>query len=689
MPDRKDSGAQKPSNRLIHETSPYLLQHAYNPVQWHPWGEEALRAARTEDKPILLSVGYSACHWCHVMERESFENKEIAALMNAHFINVKVDREERPDVDSLYMNFVQMTTGHGGWPLTVFLTPDGLPFYGGTYFPPEDMHGRPGFRQVLGSVAEFYRTRKGEIEKNREELRRRLEEAGSLDVGVGRLQEELLTAAFDSFLQQFDRRHGGFGRAPKFPQAAGIGFLLRYHDRFQTPSALEAAEMTLEKMACGGIYDQIGGGFHRYSVDDEWLAPHFEKMLYDNALLANVYLEGHLATGREFFREKTEEILEYVRRDLMHPEGGFFSAEDADSEGVEGRFYVWSPSEVEAILGREESRLFCAFYDVTDEGNWEGVSILRRTMSLEDFARRESASPEELQRQLQQGREKLRAARGQRVRPALDDKVLTSWNGLMLKAFARAGWVLGRDDFLQLARSNADFLLAEMASGDRILRTWKDGRGKLGGYLEDYAFVIEGLLALYEAGGDVQYLNRARHWMSVQLNLFYDADAGDFYFTASDHEKLLVRQKEFFDNAVPSGNSVSALNLLRLAELTGDQAYRRTAVRLLERIANALARYPTAFGNWLQALDLHLGPIQQLVAVGAPAQRGTLLRPARERFLPRLVLAQSERIDPELTAEVPLFAERSVKPEEAVAYLCENFTCREPARTPEELARQL
>ncbi len=672
-------------NRLSQETSPYLLQHAHNPVDWHPWGPEALEKARQLDRPILLSVGYSACHWCHVMERESFEDERIAALMNRHFVNVKVDREERPDVDSLYMNYVQMSTGSGGWPLTVFLTPGMVPFFGGTYFPPDDRLGRPGFPRVLESVAEAYQTKKEELERMTPSIVEQLSKAVRFETPASEVKVELLEEAAANLARNFDSRFGGFGGAPKFPSAMALSFLLRHHARSGAAPSLEMVEKSLRAMADGGMYDQLGGGFHRYSVDDQWLVPHFEKMLYDNALLARCYLEAFQATGDGYYRRVAEETLEYVRRDLTDPSGGFYSAEDADSEGEEGKFYVWSRSQIESLLPGEDAELFCESYGVSEGGNFEGHNILHRPVDEADLARRHSLEESQLRERLAGARRTLFEAREQRVRPGLDDKVLASWNGWMLSAFSLGALVLDRDDWREAAERNGRFLAESMMHEGRLHRTWKQGEARLAGYLEDYAAVGEGFLGLYELTGETRWLALARELAGTLLEQFRDPQRGDFYFTAADHEKLLVRQKEHMDNATPSGNSNACSLLLRLTAFTGNEEYRQVAGRMLEQMGLACSQHPLAFGNWLQCLDFYLGPVIEIAVLGPEPKRAELIEPVRERFLPRRVLVQGDAPDP----DVPLLADKPDPGEEAAGYVCRDFTCGPPAHAAEELANQL
>ncbi len=679
----------KSANRLEHESSPYLRQHAYNPVDWYPWGEEALRAAREQDKAILLSIGYSACHWCHVMEHESFEDEEIAELMNEHFINIKVDREERPDLDAIYMSYVQMTTGSGGWPLTTFLTPEQMPFFGGTYFPPHDHYGRPGFKRVLQTISKMYKEQRQKLERGHEETLKRLTAAAQLNATASIVDETILEKAYTSLSRQFDPHHGGFGGAPKFPSAMNLGFLLRFYHRKRNVSALEMINLSLREMAHGGIYDQLGGGFHRYSVDEQWLIPHFEKMLYDNALLTRLYLEAYQATGEPLFRQIVEETLTYVQREMLDPAGGFYSSQDADSEGEEGKFFLWSMAEVQAVLGKEEVRLFADYFDVTRAGNFEDKNILHPRMDLNAFASNLHMSGAELKRLLDQHRKKLFQARGKRIAPGRDEKVLAAWNGLMLTAFSQAAWVFNRADYLNVSLRNAQFLVTEMMVKGRLMRSWKDGKTKLNAYLEDYALVIEGLLTTYQASGDTQWLDWARDLMELQCTLFQDTGIGDFFFTSSDHESLLVRQKEYFDNATPSGNSVSCFNLLRLAKLVGEKRYYQQGEQILRYMANSLSRHPMAFGYWLQALDFFFGPVEEIALIGPRDEREKLLQPLRTLFLPCKVIAIAEVVDQNLAEKVPLLAGKSIIDGKTAAYVCQDYICQKPVTSPEQLEKLL
>ncbi len=675
------------ANRLSRETSPYLLQHAENPVDWYPWGEEALARARAEDKPLLLSIGYSACHWCHVMEHESFENDDIAQIMNELFVNVKVDREERPDLDSIYMSAVQALTGHGGWPMTVFLTPEGVPFYGGTYFPPDDRGHLPGFPRVLQSVAEAYRTRRAEVERSAEQLRQMLQRQ-IVPQGNTPLTPGMLDQAVRALLPQFDPHEGGLGGAPKFPQPMALEFLMRAAARGNR-QALTPVEMTLDKMAQGGIYDQLGGGFHRYSVDAVWLVPHFEKMLYDNALLARAYLQAFLLTGQPLYRRVVEETLEYVSRQMTHPAGGFFSTQDADSEGEEGKFFLWTPGELRSLLGDEDARLFGAYYDVTEHGNFEHRNILRVLQSTEAAAQVLGVTEERLLAAIERGRRELFEAREKRVKPGRDEKVIAAWNGLMLRSFAEAAVGLERGDLRDVAVANARFVMAELWQDGRMLRTWKDGRAKLNGYLEDYACTVDGLLALYEATFDARWVRDAMNIADVLLDQFADGERGGFYDTGRDHEQLVSRPKDLFDNATPSGSSVAADALQRLALLTGEDRYRRAAEGVLDLLGAVAAQHPSAFGRLLCALDFYLGAPREIAIVGEPGGADTraLLRTVFDRFIPNRVVASAP--PNETPAGIPLLENRPTVDGAATAYVCRNYVCQTPVTTPADLAAQL
>jgi uncharacterized protein len=685
-------------NRLAAETSPYLLQHAHNPVDWYPWGEEAFDRARAEDRPVLLSVGYSACHWCHVMEHESFEDPETARVMNELYVNVKVDREERPDVDSIYMTAVQTMTGRGGWPMTVFLTPDGVPFYGGTYFPPEPRHGLPSFRQLLSAVHDAYTGRRDEVERGAEELRRAVTDSTRLQGHADALDPSLLDDAYRGITERYDPAHGGFAPAPKFPQPMTLEFLLRQHVRTGDRRALEMVTRTLRQMARGGMYDQVGGGFHRYSVDGHWLVPHFEKMLYDNALLARLYLHGFQATGDPELRRVVDEILRYVEREMTSPEFGFYSAQDADSEGVEGKFYVWDAEEMDRILGPTDGPLLRRYYGVTGAGNFEGRNILHvpRDGSEEEVragaAAEAGVTTEQLESVLARGRQALYQARAGRAWPSRDEKVLTSWNAMMLQAYASAGRVLEREDYVEAAVRNAGFLLAELRPGGELKRTWRDGAARIDAFLEDHALLADALLSLYQATFDPRWVAEARELGDRILERFWDDDEGLFHDSAAGAERLVVRPRDVYDNATPSGNSAAAVLLLRLATFTGEPRYERVAVRVLRSMGELLRRAPMGFGHLLAALDFHLATPREVAIVGDPAAEDTraLLGVVNGRYRPNTVLALRRAGEPASVEEViPLLAGRSAVDGRAAAYVCRRFTCRRPVTDAAALRSEL
>ena len=678
-------------NRLSQETSPYLLQHSDNPVDWYPWGDEALSRARDEDRPILLSIGYSACHWCHVMERESFENEEIASLMNENFVNIKVDREERPDLDAVYMEAVQMLTGSGGWPMTVFLTPEGRPYYGGTYFPPEDRQGMPGFPRLLAAASQAYRTNKGEIERVTRQLADQMGRSGQMPRGVNPLTTEVMHTAYSQLATQFDHLNGGFGNAPKFPQPMTPEFMLRYHQHGFNLRALEMVQLTLQKMAYGGIYDQVGGGFHRYSTDAYWLVPHFEKMLYDNALLARLYLHAWQITSNPLYRRITEETLDYVLREMTDTAGGFYSAQDADSEGVEGKFFVWTPDELRAALG-PDAELVMGYYGVTDRGNFEGANILNVPKHPEDYADERGVSEGELSEAVQSARATLLEIRERRVHPLLDDKVLTGWNGLMLRSFAEAGAALNRAEYLDAARRNAAFLLDSMRDENgRILRTWRNGQAKLLGYLEDYACLADGLLALHEATLESRWLREANVVAEGIIELFWDDAVGGFYDTGSDHESLMIRPRDVFDNAQPCGGSVATDVLLRLAIITGNDDFATKAATPIRALQPLLGRAPSATGHWLGALDFYVSLPKEVVIVG-PADgeiTRSMLEEVGKRYLPnRVVVGVGDPSSPPL-GNSPLLEQRVMQDGAPTAYVCQHYVCQLPVTTAEALAAQL
>ena len=664
------------TNHLINESSPYLLQHAHNPVDWYPWGEEAFAKARSENKPVLLSIGYSACHWCHVMAHESFEDEDIARLMNDLFINIKVDREERPDLDQIYMNAVQMMTHHGGWPMTVFLTPDGVPFYGGTYFPPQDRYNMPGFPRVLISVAEAYRDRPNDIAETGTSLvneLRRLSERSSSDRPIDR---ELLDSAYAGVVKSYDSLHGGFGGAPKFPPAMALEFLLRTYVRTGNEDALDMVQHTCEKMAYGGMYDQLGGGFHRYSTDAKWLVPHFEKMLYDNALLSRLYLHYYQLTQAPLAREIAEGILDYVLREMTDAAGGFYSTQDADSEGHEGKFFVWDFDEIKSVLGEAEFSSFASYYNVTEGGNFEGKNILNVNPS--------ATRPSE------ESRRKLFEMRETRIKPDRDEKIITAWNGLMLASFAEAGVILDRADYTEAARRNADFVLTKLQKDGFLLRTYKDGVAKFNAYLEDYAFLIEGLVTSYETGGEFRWLKEAITLSDRMIDEFWDEEGGGFFFTGKSHEELIVRSKDYFDNATPSGNSVAAGALLKLAILTNNQRYREVGQAVLNAVADQVRRYPSGFGYALSAMDFLLSSPKEIALVGKDQNDlKPLLEEVWRKYLPNKVVAPDPVEDAETSAAIPLLENRPLIDGKATAYVCQNYTCQQPVTDPAALSDQL
>lgn len=672
-------------NRLQYETSPYLLQHADNPVDWYPWGEEAFDRAKAEDKPILLSVGYSACHWCHVMAHESFEHAETAHLMNAWFVNIKVDREERPDVDDIYMQAVQAMTRSGGWPMTVFLLPDGRPFYGGTYFPLEARYGMPAFRQILAGVHEAFVNRRQDVEEAASNLTQALDR-GLLGIGGTRedLNEDLLNTAARGIAGGFDARHGGFGGAPKFPNPMNLEFLLRAYARTGEQPYLDMVAFTLKKMARGGIYDQIGGGFHRYSVDALWLVPHFEKMLYDNAQLSRVYLHAWQITGDVFFRQIAEEIYDYVLREMTSPEGAFYSTTDADSEGEEGRFFVWSQAELEEVLG-EDAPIAIEYWGVTRGGNFEGHNILHVPNDDDVVAQRLNLSEDELRARISAIKDKLYAHRTHRVHPGLDDKILAAWNGMMLASLAEAARVLDRADYREAAARNGEFLLKQMLRDGRLLRTHKDGESRLNAYLEDYANIIDAFLELYQTTYDARWFTHARALADVVLAKFSAQDGG-FFDTSDDHETLIVRPRNLQDNATPSGNSLIARQFLRLAAYTGDERYEQAAHGVLKLLAKVLREYPQAFGEALNALDALVHGLAEVALVGAPEEASTrdLLAEIRQPYRPNVISALAEK-DVDGEHPIPLLHHRMRRGGKPTVYVCRNFACRMPVTTRAEV----
>jgi len=677
-----------PMNRLAHETSPYLLQHAGNPVDWFPWGPEALERARELDRPILLSIGYAACHWCHVMERESFEDSATAELMNEHFVSIKVDREERPDLDAIYMDAVQAMTGSGGWPLTAFLTPDGEPFYAGTYFPNEPRHGMPAFRAVLEAVADVWEHRREEATAQSARIVEAIDRTGRLAASAEPLTDEILTQASQALRRAFDPAWGGFGGAPKFPQPMTLEFLLRMHLR-GAPDALDIVRVTLEKMAAGGVFDQVGGGFHRYSTDERWQVPHFEKMLYDNAQLIRLFVHAWQVAGDDRHRRVATETSDYLLRELRHPDGGLFSSQDADSEGVEGKFFVWSWDELVGAVGRPVATALGA----TPEGNWEGTNVLWRPVSPGAIAGELGRDPGELERDLEAARGRLFELRERRVRPATDDKVLAAWNAMAISALAEAGRAFDRPDYVEAAVRAADFVLEHLRDeGGRLLRSWRDGRTGRPAFADDHALLADACLALYETTFELRWFEQARALADDLLRLFHDGERGGFFQTGADAERLVVRPKELVDNAVPSGNSVAADVLQRLTHLTGEERYEQAGVGALRLVRDAMAGAPGGFGHALGALDLYLSTAKEVAIVGdprSPATRALAAEVTSRRFLPNHVLAVASAQDEPARHAVTLLRDRAQIDGEPTAFVCERFVCNLPVTDAESLAAQL
>ncbi len=671
------------SNKLLQETSPYLLQHAHNPVNWYPWSEEALQKAREENKPILVSIGYSACHWCHVMERESFEDEATAAIMNRHFINIKIDREERPDLDHIYMDAVQAMTGSGGWPLNVFLTPDGKPFYGGTYFPPQKAFNRPSWQDVLNSVAQAFGERRHEIDAQAENLTAHLSQSNSFGLQKPGTEGELFTPenlekAFEAVMKSADKQWGGFGRAPKFPQTFTIQFLLRYHYVSGNKEALQQALLSLDKMIGGGIYDQAGGGFARYSTDAEWLVPHFEKMLYDNALLVAVLSEAYQLTGKEKYKEVINETIAFIERELMHDGKGFYAALDADSEGVEGKFYVWAYEEVKELLG-DDAALFCAYYNIGPGGNWEGTNILWVKEAAERFAENNNVSITELNNIIGKGKSILLAERNKRVRPSLDDKIILGWNALMNTALCKAFAATGDEHYRQLAINNMKFLFEKLAVKDAagFHHTWKKEQAKFPAFLDDYAFLIQALLQLQEVTGDTGWLDRAVSMTNFVIDQFSEEETGFFFYTPRNQPDIIVRKKEIYDGAVPSGNAVMATNLHQLSILTGNKSWQEQSFRMVSSLGNAIIKYPTSFGVWAGLLqEITDGTAEIGITGKSPAE---VHRDILKMYLPhKVVMVTSEDSIYPLLRGKPVAGKTNI-------WLCKNYSCQAPVYSTEQL----
>jgi hypothetical protein len=679
----------KNTNRLIDEMSPYLLQHAHNPVDWYPWSKEAFEIAKKQDKPIFLSIGYSTCHWCHVMKRESFTNERIAKIMNEHFVNIKVDREQRPDVDDVYMSAVQMMTGSGGWPLSVFMTPDGQPFYGGTYFPPGDMFGRPGFERVLLAIADAWQNKRAEL----------LESAGRISAALKNLSEQtgqealspdILKEAYSYLESIFDSTYGGFGGAPKFPQPSNLSMLLGYWRQARDDKALAMVEATLDAMAKGGIYDHLGGGFHRYSTDARWLVPHFEKMLYDQALLSRSYIQAYQVTRKKHYAKVTREIFDYVLRDMTDPKGGFYSAEDADSEGKEGLFYIWEVKEIKEVLGTEKAKIFNEFYNVTGSGNFEdGKSILNITKSVEGLSKQFRQDRKVIEGVLQEGRLQLLEHRSKRVRPHRDDKIIVSWNGLMISSMAYGGAVLQEAKYVSAAEKAAEFILENLQKNGRLGRYYRAGKVVEPGFLDDYAFMIIALLDLYEATFDARWLVEAGELAEQMIELFGDESSGGFYLMGEGAEHLIVRSKPGYDGAVPSGNSVAALVLLKLGRLTMNQRYIDRAKQVLDAFSRRIQQSPASLSAMLIALDFWIGPTQEIVIAGDRRRQDTkeMLRLIHGKFLPNTVILFHEtgQAGEAIEKIVPFLKGQTAIDDKVTVYVCKNYVCKQPVNEVDAL----
>ena len=676
----------KQTNRLVHETSPYLLQHAHNPVDWYSWGDEAFEKAKSQNKPVLLSIGYSACHWCHVMERESFENEKIAALMNELFINIKVDREERPDLDEIYMNAVQMLTGRGGWPMTVFLTPEGKPFYGGTYFPPEDRQGMPGFPRVLVGVAQAYREKPQDVEKSVEQILTALQRMSQSRESGRNFSSAIIGETAEQIARAYDSQHGGLGQAPKFPNAGVYELFLRHYHHSKRQRFLDMVTHTLTKMAEGGIYDHLGGGFHRYSVDEKWLVPHFEKMLYDNAQLVRVYAQVHCATGNPLFKRVMEETVDYLLREMLHREGGFYSTQDADSEGEEGKFFVWTPDQIAAVVGEEASEIFCRIYDVTEHGNFEGKNILHPVLTIDQGSKLFKKDARAIEALLAEAKAKLFEVRERRVKPFRDEKIILSWNGLALSGLAEAIKISPKPEYVEAANNTVEFIFAKMFRDGHLLHTYKEGTAKYLGYLDDYAFFAAALIDLYETTFNRANLKRAVQLADIMVREFRDEGNGAFFYTGKSHEQLISRSKPVFDGSIPSGNAIATQLLLRLYHLTGIEDYLKRAEEILRSYYDAMEGQPFGFAHLLCALDLYLNKPKEIVVVGKreTSAIAELVREINSLYLPNKTLQlvgpnePLERISPLLQGKNPVDGKPTV-------YVCQNFTCSAPVTSWQEL----
>ncbi|MCM3727522.1 thioredoxin domain-containing protein [Neobacillus cucumis] len=668
---------QRYTNALLQEKSPYLLQHAHNPVNWYPWGAEAFEKAKKENKPVFVSIGYSTCHWCHVMEKESFENEEVAKLLNDRFVSIKVDREERPDIDSIYMQVCQMMTGHGGWPMSVYMTPEKVPFYTGTYFPKEARYGQPGFKDLIVGLSNKYLQDPEHINEVVESVLEALRPEQQAGKPV-KLTREVIENCFDDFVERFDGKYGGFGEAPKFPMPHTLMFLLRYYKYQNDEHALDMVAKTLDGLARGGIYDHVGFGFSRYSVDEYYLVPHFEKMLYDNALLAMAYTEAYQNTKSDHFKQVAEQIFTYILRDMQHGEGGFYSAEDADSEGEEGKFYVWTPDEVMKILGEELGGLYCQIYDITEHGNFEGKNIPNLiNVDLITYASQNNLPVETLKKQLQEARQRLFEHREKRVHPHKDDKILTSWNALMIASLAKSGRVFAKEEYLWAAERAISFIENKLIIDDRLMVRYRDGEVKNKGFIDDYAFMVWAYIEMYESTLQLKYLRKAIKLTNDMIELFWDKQAGGFFFSGSDNEELLVRQKEVYDGAIPSGNSVAAMQMIRLSRLTGDYELEEKVQKLYDVFSEDLTSYPTGHTLLLQSYLITQMAMKEVIVLSRDKNYDDLLRELQQEFHPEITyLISSDQT--ELAEAAPFTKDYQILDSKTTIYVCENFVCNKP-----------
>ncbi|NGP89339.1 thioredoxin domain-containing protein [Fodinibius halophilus] len=683
-----------PTNRLAQESSPYLLQHADNPVDWYPWGEEAFEKARREDKPVLVSIGYATCHWCHVMAHESFEDEEIASLMNEVFVNIKVDREERPDIDNTYMLVCQMMTGSGGWPLNVFLTPNKEPFYAATYIPRQGRHGRPGMRELIPWISELWNNEREKITSSSEQIINAFKKSTTFESGE-RLTEETLSKVVQQYQQQFDKIHGGFGTSPKFPSPHNLMLLLRYSKQFSDNTSLQMVEKTLTQMRRGGIFDHIGLGFHRYATDQEWLVPHFEKMLYDQAMLMVAYTEAWQATGKELFRQTTHEIARYADRKMRNAKGGFYSAEDADSEGEEGKFYVWTIDQVREVLPTPEAELAIEVFNLTEEGNYNdeatgqrtGKNILHLNSSIAELAHERDMPVEQLETSLESIRQQLLEVRQDRTHPLLDDKILTDWNGLIMAALAKAGRAFKNDQCIKQSEDCWNFIVSNMIAGDKLKHRYRNGEVAIDAHADDFAFLIWGLIELYEATFKTSYLQKAVSLNKQFIDKFWDTGNGGFYFTSEEGEELLGRKKEIYDGAMPSSNSVAMLNLLRLGRLTGNTRWEEMADQCNKLFSSDIKKAPTGFGHALQSVSYSSASSKEIVIVGEKDHAVTqqMLKELNSRFLPQSVVLLKEPGDQEITDIASFTTEFEMKNGKPTAYVCQNYSCELPTNSPEKM----